>query len=81
MPVMGPRRSRDIIVYFVWTIAIAALFFPIDSHPFRIIILFNAVVAMIIAVSRHEPFGARKITLWDEAVGLIGVCALAHILH
>lgn len=78
---MGPRTSRDIIAHFAWTISIAALFFPINSRPFQIVILVNAVFATLMAASRHEPFGVRKITLWDEAVALVCVVVLGHLLH
>ena len=78
---MPPYTNRYIVAHFVWTILVAAILFPNNAHLFRFVILFNAGFATAMAAIRHEPFGARKITFWDEAVAFLGVFASANLLH
>jgi len=78
---MDPDSSRAIVAHFIWTIAIAALVFPINSHLSHFTILFNAGFVTVLAAARHEPLSARKITRWDEAAAFFGIVALGHFLH
>ena len=80
MQVMGPRTARDIIFHFVWTVAVAKILSTIDAHVFSIFILFNAGFVAVLAATRKEPLSVQKFTLWDEAMALIGVAALEHLL-
>ena len=73
---MGIQTARHIVLHFVWTISVAALCFQVGSGLFHVVLLFNAGLAALIAAMRGDSWRARQITLWDEAVALVGVCTL-----
>jgi hypothetical protein len=75
------RINRWIASHFVWTIAVAAVFFKIGGAPFQLVLLVNAGSAVAVATMRREGLGLPRLTLWDEAVGLIGVSTAAGMLE
>jgi hypothetical protein len=79
---MNDRRvNRWIACHFIWTVAIAATFFRVGDPPFQLILLVNAGSAAVIATVRHESLRLHRLTLWDEAVGLVGVSTAAGLLQ
>jgi hypothetical protein len=73
--------NRWIALHFIWTILIAVTFFRVGERPFQMVLLVNAGAAAAIAVARHESLRLHRLTLWDEAVGFVGVCAAAGLLQ
>lgn len=79
---MNDRRvNRWIACHFIWTIAVAATLFRIGEPPFQLVLLVNAGSAAAIAAARHESLRLRRLTLWDEAVGLVGVSTAVGLLQ
>ena len=64
--------NRWIACHFIWTVAVAAAFFRVGDLPFQLVLLVNAGSAAVIAMARHESLRLHRLTLWDEAVGLVG---------
>ncbi len=77
----GHGVNRWIACHFIWTVAVAAAFFRIGELQFQIVLLVNAGSAAVIATVRHESLRMHRLTLWDEAAGLLGVCAVARLLQ
>jgi hypothetical protein len=79
---MNDRRvNRWIACHFIWTVAVAATFFRPGEPTFQFILLVNAGSAAVIATARRESLRLRRLTLWDEAIGLVGVSAAAGLLR
>jgi hypothetical protein len=77
----GMQSGGQIVLHFVWTISVAALFFEIGSALFHFVLLFNAGFSMAVALTRGDPWRIRRVTLWDEAAALLGVCGITLILR
>ena len=75
-----PSLNRMIVSHFIWTVAIAGAFFRVGDTPFHVVLLVNAGTAAVIATVRHESLRLRRLTLWDEAVGLVGVSTAAGLI-
>ena len=73
--------NRWIACHFIWTVAVAAAFFRVGDLPFQLVLLVNAGSAAAIAMARHESLRLHRLTLWDEAVGLVGVSTAAGLLQ
>jgi hypothetical protein len=73
--------NRWIALHFVWTILIAVTFFRVGDLPFQMVLLVNAGSAATIAAGRRESLKLRRLTLWDEAVGFVGVSTAAGLLQ
>ena len=74
-------RNRLIVLHFAWTILIAASLLRIGALPFQLLLLVNAGAALILAMARRESLRLRGLTLWDEAVGFIGISTAAGLLQ
>lgn len=79
---MNDRRvNRWIAFHFIWTVAVAATFFRVGELPYQLVLLVNAGSAVVIATARRESLRLRRLTLWDEAIGLVGVSAATGMLQ
>ena len=79
---MNDRRvNRWIASHFIWTIAFAAAFFRVGELPFQMVLLVNAGSAVAVATARRESLRLRRVTLWDEAIGFVGVSTAAGLLQ
>jgi hypothetical protein len=73
--------NRWIACHFIWTVIVAAAFFRVGDPLFQLVLLVNAGSAAAIAMTRRESLRLHRLTLWDEAVGLVGVSTAAGLLH
>ncbi len=74
-------RNRWIVLHFAWTVLIAASLLRIGALPFQLVLLVNAGAALTLATARRESLRQRGLTLWDEAVGFIGISTAVSLLQ
>ncbi len=74
------RDSWFIAFHFGWPLVFAIALFAMGNVLFQRVLLFGAEFAAVLAVLRGEPLRLRRVTLWDEAAALLGLCVATQLL-